>query len=87
MDFILRFTLISYASIFFFVVGLRGAFFRQFDLNLLKILFIFIAIATPLAFAFRTQPLQDRLLISGVWTSVIIIGFRFGRKMTKGSSS
>jgi len=87
MDFLLKFTLISYASIFFFVIGLRGAFFHQFDLNFLKILLIFIVIATPLVFAFKAQPFQDRLLISAVWTSVIIIGFRFGKKMTKGASS
>ena len=81
MEFFLRFTLISYASIVFFAVGLRLALFRRVDLNLFKLILIFILTAIPLSLSFFKQPLQDRLLISLVWTSVLGFGFRFGRKI------
>lgn len=83
MDFLLKFTLISYASIFFFVIGLRLALFRHFDLTLFKLVLIFIAVAIPLSFSLLKEPLRDRLLVSAVWTSAIGIGYRFGRKMNQ----
>ena len=67
--------------LFFFAIGLRLALFHHFDLNLFKLILIFITAAIPLSLSFLGEPLQDRLFISLVWTSVIGIGFRFGRKL------
>ncbi len=86
MGFFLRFTLISYASILFFVVGLRFALFRHFDLNLFKLIIIFTAIATPLSLSFLSEPVQNRLFISAIWTSVLVIGFRFGVKIKQNTA-
>ncbi len=86
MEFFLKFTLISYASIVFFALGFRLAFFQRFDSNFLKWVLIFIVVAVPLSFSFVNAPLQTRLFISVVWTSVIGIGFRFGRKIRQNSS-
>ncbi len=85
MDFFLKFTLISYAAITFFSIGLYLALFYRIDLNLFKLFLIFISVAVPLSISFVREPLQDRLLISLVWTSVIGLGFRFGRKMKQNS--
>ena len=81
MDSFLRFTLISYAAILFFALGLRLALLHRFGLNLFKLLIIFTLVATALSFSLTRKPLQDRLLISVIWTSVIVTGFRFGRKI------
>jgi len=81
VEFLLKFTLISYASIVFFTMGLRLALLRQFDLSLLILPVLFILIAVSLSFSFIGEPFQDRLIISLVWTSVIAIGFRFGKKI------
>lgn len=83
MEFFLRFTLISYAAIFFFTIGMRMALAYHYDLNLLKLVLIFIAISIPLLIAFTHEPLRNRLIISAIWTSVIVSGVRFGRKVGK----
>ena len=84
MNFLLKFTLISYASIVFFTIGLRLALFRRFDLNLFKLLLILIVMAVALSLSFIQEPIQDRLIISLVWTSLIANGFRFGKKLGHG---
>ncbi len=76
-----EFALASYAAIFFFVIGLRLAWFRALDLNFPKWIFIFIVIAGVLSFVVVREPVKDRLLISAIWTSVMLVGFRFGRKI------
>lgn len=81
MDFFLRFTLISYAAIVFFAVGLRSALLTRLDLNLLRLGVIFLCVAVPLSLIFVHRPLVDRLCISAVWVSALSIGFRFGRKI------
>ena len=81
MDFFFKFTLISYASILFFTVGLRLALLRQIDFNFVKLALIFVAVSIPLSLAFINQPVQDRLFMSLIWTSVIGVGFRFGKKV------
>ena len=83
MGYFLRFALISYASIVFFVVGLRLAVFRKLDLNFVKLVLIFISVAVPLSFSFYSEPLLHRILISLVWTSLLAFGFRFGRKISR----
>lgn len=83
MDFLLRFTLISYASIFFFALGLRFAILNQIHLNFWKLFLIFIAVAIPLSLFFLKEPLEDRIFISLIWTSAIGIGYRFGKKIQK----
>ena len=83
MDFFLKLTLISYESILFFMIGLRLALFRKIDLNLFKLILIFIVVWIPLLFIFIHQPIQDRLYISVIWTSVIGVGFQFGKKIMK----
>jgi len=54
---------------------------RPIGLNAFKLTLIFITVAVPLSLTFMGEPLQDRLWISLIWTSVIGLGFRFGRKM------
>ncbi len=77
----IEFTLASYASIFFFVVGLRLALFQEINLNFLKLILIFVAIAIPLSLIFMRVSVQNRLIVSVVWTSLIWIGFHFGKKI------
>ena len=81
MDFFFKFALISYASILFFTMGLRLALFRQMDLNFAKLALIFIVVSISLSVTFIAEPFWDRLFMSLIWTSLIGIGFRFGRKM------
>ena len=81
MDFSLKFTLTSYASILFFALGLRLAFQQRWDMNLARLILIFMAVAIPLSAIFIREPLGERLFISLVWTSSIAMGFRFGRKI------
>ncbi len=76
-----EFALASYASIFFFLVGLRLALFREIDLNFQKLILIFVVIAGVLSFVFIREPVRNRLLISLIWTSVILVGFRFGKRI------
>ncbi len=81
MEFFLKFTLISYASLIFFVIGLRLSLFHHFDLSLFKLILIFAAVAIPLSFSFVAESVQNRLFISMIWTSIISFGFRFGKKI------
>lgn len=81
MDFFMRFTFISYASIFFFVVGLRLALFNHFKFNFSKFIFIFLVVIATLSIVFIQKPVLDRLFISLIWSSLIGIGYRFGMKL------
>ena len=80
----LKFVLTSYAAIFFYTAGIGFALsktnrvLRPFELILL-----FVLIAIALNLSFRSENLDSRLIIAGVWTSVLWIGFRFGRKIIK----
>lgn len=76
----MRFALISYSSVFFFTLGLRLVI-NQFDLRLLKLLLVFVVIAGLLSLIFIRESLQNRILISVVWTSLIGIGFRVGKRV------
>jgi len=81
MGFFLKFTLVSYASLVFFVIGLRLSLLHHFDLSLFKLILIFAAVAIPLSFSFVAESVQNRLFISMIWTSIISFGFRFGKKI------
>ena len=81
MDFLLKFALISYAAIVFFTVGLRVSFFNRVNMNLLKLALIFVAVAVPLSFSLIHESLPSRLFVTLIWTSVIVVGFRFGKKI------
>ncbi|GEM_PF-1400237 len=83
MDFFLKFTLISYAAVAFFAIGFGLSFATKRTLNMVKLAVIFIVMAVSLSLSFKSETLQNRLIISFVWTSVMGTGFRFGRKMTK----
>jgi hypothetical protein len=83
MDFFLKFTLISYASIFFFTLGLRLAVSSELDLRVIQLFLIFAAVSLPLSLTFKSQPLYSRFLMSLTCTSLILTGFRFGRKIKR----
>ncbi len=84
MDFFLKFTLISYAAIVFFVIGWRLSFFYK--ANSLKWIHpaaLFVLTAFSLSLAFLQESFRNRFIISAIWTSVLWSGFRFGKKITK----
>ena len=78
--FSLKFALISYAAVAFFVIGLGLALTRK-TLDFLKLILIFSVVALFLSLSFTQELLLERLIISAVWTCVIGTGYRFGKKV------
>ena len=81
MTFLIKFGFISYAAVVFFVLGLAFAISAKNRGTLVRLFLIFMAVAVGLSTAFIHESLQHRLLISGVWVSVLGFGMRFGRRL------
>ena len=82
-SFFLRFGLASYSAVFFFTVGLSFALACTNHLKYIELMIIFCLIAIALNFSFKSEPLQTRLIIAIIWTSILWIGFRVGKKLIK----
>ena len=82
MDFFLKFTLISYASVFFYSVGLGMAFSFANKIKLMQLTALFGIIFLALHFSFKAESFQTQFVITAIWTSIYWAGFRFGKKVS-----
>ncbi len=87
MNFLLQFALISYAAMMFFTIGFGFAVNKTNHMSLIKLSIIFVIIAIFLSLPFNHESLQNRIIISLIWTSILGNGFRFGRKIVKHESN
>ena len=81
--FFLRFVLTSYSAVFFFAAGLGFALSYAKNLKRKDLALIFCLVAIVLSFSFKSESPQGRFIIALIWTSLLLAGFRFGKKITR----
>ncbi len=84
---ILKFTLISYAAAAFFSVGQGFAFLGNNKQKIVQLILIFLVMAIFYSALFRAGSVYDRIEVSLIWTSLLAMGYRFGRKISRPKSS
>lgn len=79
---ILQFTFVSYAAVFFFVIGLGLACPKN-KLSLYQIFAMFGVVALSLHFILRSFTANNRIFLSFIWWTVICSGIRFGKRIAR----
>ncbi len=84
--FLCYFALISYVAMIFFTIGFGFAANQNNNLNMVKLCSLFILVAIFLSIPLHQESIQNKLIISLIWASVLWNGFRFGRKVIERTS-